>query len=224
MHLVRLLASQRKVQNIKHPVLDGCKTYNLSELEEMAARRIGGADPEELVLGLRSLVRNIVGRYCYHWPSTRRFKDDMISVAMEAVVTLVNRMVNNPPPRDIMYTASLHVRRAIERMLNKLQSNAAPSFTTQETLIRDGKLPVYLTTDREVEPDDKSVDNQEKLFDALEVVAKLRLDCELEAQIMDPDNWHLNDVELAAKLGVERRRVLRRRKKLLKQYQKMLGD
>lgn len=224
MHLIRLLASQRLVQNIKHPILDGCVIYDLDELDAMVSRKMVTGDGTELIMGLRSLLRNLIGRYCYHYPAARRFKDEMVSVGILTIVKLVNSIGSVRLNRDIMYTTSLHVRRAIERMLNELQSNAAPSFTTQETLIREGKNPIFLVTDRETEADDKVIDSQENLYDILEVIANLRLDCELAIQIMDPNNWHLNDNELANKLGIERRRVSRCRKKLLNQCLLSMGE
>lgn len=220
MHLVRLLASQRRVQNIKHPLLDGCAKYSVDELEEMV-----GGDPEALILALRSLVRNLVGRYCCHWPCTRRFEDDMVGEAMMAVVKLVgNTVYIEESDRDIMYLASSHVRRAIERMLNDMQSNAAPSFTVQEGLARNGKDPIFLSTARDLEPEDASTDSQESLFDTLEVIAKLRLDYELANKVMDPANWHLNDTELAAKIGSPRISVQKCRQRLLTQYKEAVGE
>jgi DNA-directed RNA polymerase specialized sigma subunit len=224
MHLVRLTASQKRVKKITHPLLKDCKSYSLEELEEMVARKVNGGPPDELVMALRSIVRYLVGRYCWHWPSTRPYIDDMVSEGMLAIVKLVRELGKQPLKRDIMYMASLRARKSIERMLNAVQSNAAPSFTTQETLIREGKKPVYLATARDVEDDDKFVDKQENLFDILESIAALRLDCQLATQVMDPDNWHMNDVELADKLGVDRLRVFRCRTKLLEQYRSFTGD
>jgi hypothetical protein len=219
MHLVRLMAQQQGVYNVRNPLLDGCTVYKLEELEAMT-----GGPPEDLIMALRSLLRNIVGRYCRHWPCKRRFESDMVSEGMMAIVKLANSTVYiEDHERDIMYLASLHVRRAIERMINEMQSNAAPSFCTQEKRAREGEAPIYLSAEKELEDDDASLDSQECLYDILEVVAMLRLDYELATKVMDPSNWGLNDYELADKIGSTRSLVMHCRLRLLEQYKELMA-
>jgi hypothetical protein len=149
----------------------------------------------------------------------------MVSEGMMAVVKLVNNTLYiEESDRDIMYLASLHVRRAIEHMLNEMQSNAAPSFTTQENLVISGKPPIFLATARDLEPEDAATTSQESLYDILEVIAKLRLDYELANKVMDPSNWHLNDYELADKLGSPRISIQKCRQRLLTQYKETIGE
>jgi hypothetical protein len=123
---------------------------------------------------------------------------------------------------NIQKLASRRIRSRIEAMLNKMRSISAPSLKQQYLL----KSPIYLISEREPDHEDKATEGseQEKL-EMLDALQHMREGCDIACTILSPENWGLTDEELAAKIGVTRTTVMRRRGALLTEYLKLIeGD
>jgi len=226
MTLIQLIPTQTACMSFDHPAYEGCRKYGLADLDMLAEARFAGAEPEQLILALRSISRYIVGRFLYHWPISRRFRDEMVGEAMLALTILVNNLTREElESRPVAQVAAIRVRHRIEVMLNSMQSVSAPSIRTQENRQSAGLDPIYLRIERNPLPEDKAApDSETTKHDVLEAVAKLRTDCDISVAILDPINWGLTDTELAEKLGIYRMRVTRRRENLLFQYRELIGE
>jgi len=75
-NVIRLLPSQIQSKEFGHPLLDKADTYKLTEGQFKVATR------QEQQLSLIWVVRRVVGRYLYHWPTSEIWLDEMCSAAL----------------------------------------------------------------------------------------------------------------------------------------------
>ena len=76
MALISLSPSMQRRQNFSHDLMDGVDDYKV-EFNECTE--------ENFVTGNMWLVKDYVMRFRAHWPSTRRFTDDLVSVGLETL-------------------------------------------------------------------------------------------------------------------------------------------
>jgi len=226
MNLIRLCANQRRVKQFEHPAFKDVKPVSQEALADLVEARLDGGPTEPLILALRSTARYLIGRYMWHYPSCRRFLDEMVGEAMLAVTMLVSHLERDMLiDSNIQKLASSRIRGRIEECLNELQGVAAPCLRTQLGRLADGLKPDYLVSEREPKHEDKeNPDAEEEKSDMLDALEVLRGECEMAALILDPDNWGLDDKELAEKLGCTYQYANRCRRNLLSQFLKLTGE
>ena len=228
MNLISLTASQQRCKIFEHPMFGSCvQSVSEDTLHELVVERIEeDADPEELILALRSCARYLIGRYLWHWPVSRAYLDEMVGEAMLAVTMLVNRLSwERLNDRPILKVASQHICDRVEEMLNKMVCMGSPCVRVQKRRAAEGELPSYIKVEREPLHGDRACpQNEEEKFDMLDAIAILREECDIASRILDPDNWGLSHTELGEKLGLARTTVARRRIRLFQQYQTMIGE
>lgn len=84
------------------------------------------------------LVRHTVGRYLAHWPETKRFEEDMISVGVETLLQTIDKA--KPSNFDIFRPyAVMWIKGSIEDYLNRNQSTVAASRSTNFRRVRAGE-------------------------------------------------------------------------------------
>jgi hypothetical protein len=96
---------------------------------------------EELIMGLLYIVQTLVGRFLYHWPTTRRLQDEMVSAGLETVIEVVDK--HGPEDESLRTKVWVRCRDDIENMINDMRSTFAAPSRTNRRLVEDGEEPVY---------------------------------------------------------------------------------
>ncbi|OGN96969.1 MAG: hypothetical protein A2Z77_00535 [Chloroflexi bacterium RBG_13_51_36] len=226
MNLIRLGKNQLRSKKYEHPAFEGVRIFSQEELAALVEKRLMTGDKEPLILALRSTARFLIGCYLWHYPAARRFLDEMVGEALLAITKLVH-VLNRDMLVDtgIQKIAAWRICARIDTVLNLLQSISAPSVSTQRKYIKSLGWPIYIVSVREPCHDDKQCPDAEVgKFDMLDALDVLRDDCEMAARILEPDNWGLDDAELAESLGCTREYAGRCRRNLLLQFLKLVGE
>ena len=87
---IRLTPKQKKTVHVEPPFPLPHKVTK-EELHDLVVNLLAGSAParERLILGHVYLVLNITGRFIRYWPKTNRFKDDMVS---EGIIALIEKI------------------------------------------------------------------------------------------------------------------------------------
>jgi len=80
--VIDLSPTMQRRMNFEHDLLDDANDYRCAA-EDATSR-------DQVILGYMWYVKDIVMRYRAHWPETRRFTDDMVSVGFEALTKYAN--------------------------------------------------------------------------------------------------------------------------------------
>lgn len=220
MNLVSLRPSHTKALVFSHPLLDDAPVYSEEELDFMAYASKLHPNSEELreqlTMALRSCLRNLVGRYLYNWPVSRRFEDDMVSEGFSVICEFV---LDLPSEWGILKIVSRRIQDRINVFLNDNQSAAAPSLRQQKYLKRDGKDPIYTNATgelpEEAEPEETG---DEWIRDFLDALNQIQPKDKIDAALLDSFKWGMKYQELADELGVGVGTIHRRRRRLYAQF------
>jgi len=222
--------------NVEHPLLDDAEAHTEEELHAMAVlaadwQEKDTSDPLDsalraaarvnLILALRSCLRNNVGRYMYYWKDARRFKDEMISEGLLALTLLMNDLTHDfLSDRNILTIASRRIQYSIEEFLNNNLAASSPGMSKQRSLLREGNEPLYhVGNDIADVPESfqPAEVGDEWKRDALQILNGLAEDS-IDEAILDRYNWGRTHQELAEELGVSISTINRHKAKLLERY------
>jgi DNA-directed RNA polymerase specialized sigma subunit len=153
MRVVRLNKMQNEMKWVSSPIFAHALVKTDEENANLLRRFL--QDPslqDEAFLSNLHLVRNTVGRYLFHWPETKRFEEDMISVG---VTTLLEMLVALKPKQVDYFRAKaiIHIKGSIETFLNYNQSNVTASHMTNHRRIKEGR-PIASKTDHPLNYED----------------------------------------------------------------------
>lgn len=138
-HLIHLTNGQKNQLDFDHPLLSGAVEISDDDLPDLISRHLDGDQQatDDLILGNLFLVKWVVGRYLYNWPSSKPYVDDMCSDGMLSVV----QVVNNLQSADVAIRPIIvnHVKLNIETLLNDIRYQVNASLSTNFRRLRDGK-------------------------------------------------------------------------------------
>lgn len=225
--LITLKKQHKKSNRFDHPLLNDAIPYSEDELDFLTEAVIEGSiNPSALTVSLRSCLRHIVGRYIANWPSTKRFKDEMVSEGFVALSELSSKisfdLLNG---RSILKVASQRIINRIEKFLNSNQALTAASMRKQCYNISEGKQPIYCEN---VELDDLPEsghpidDGDEWKRDALDCISKIECKDWLDEAILDRSNWGKKYQQLADELGVGVGTIHRRKARLYERFIRLM--
>lgn len=217
---VHLKHYHKESWDVKHPMFD---SKDLPEVvpvkEDQLVALLDAGDKEGLTLALRSCLRHNVGRYLANWEITRPYQEEMVSEGFVGLAKFVDGAPDNLKDRTILYTAQMYINMMIEEMLNKIQSLAAPSTSQQTNLIGADKDPVYVQATTDLSDVDKAEhDSDTYKRDMYEALEKIEARDEIDAALLCPDYWGMNDKEVADALAVPRETVRDRRSRLYEEF------
>jgi len=231
-HMVKLRSSQQTVRPFKHPLLDTAKDA-LTE-EQVAAllpAAIAGNKEArgELLLGHLSMLRHTIGRYLYHWPLTRKFRDDMVSAGLFAMTRAINRLTDGVLKDKSLGTYLLnHICKHVEMEIARLRGIAPAPPRTNQRYVENGEEPIFGQVGTDLE--DPDIQNghsyMEPGFDEIDVMdtlEKLRDESDKRALLLKEEYWGLSDLEVSERTGIPRRTVCRYRLELLERYRELTG-
>jgi len=232
MNYIHLKHYHTKVQNFDHPLLDDVlKSYDRGKLDTLAWQVVDdGANPEELVMALRSCLKLLVGRFIGNWPESNSYVDDMVSEGLSEIVRLCNDIPEDLlAKKSIFKIADSRAQYGIEKMLNSSRSLASASPRTQTKRIGRNEDPLYVQSVSDTllsTPEDESAfhpieNGDEKIRDILEVIKMLEPADEIDEKILDPLYWNMSDAELADKVGRSRQAIRKRKLRLYNQFLKI---
>ncbi len=203
---MKLSLSQRNVKKFSHPFF--------RELP------VAHTDYEALIFKRLPLLRNIIGRYLYHWPLTRRFLDEMVSAGLLAIVARPNE------PEDHYFHL---ICNRIEDEISRLQGIVAIPICTNTRRQRAGKPPI--TGEAALLVDFAVADPSLACVDVLEIVdlmrqhiEQLRRQFNAKLAILSPENWQIPLGTLSQQTGVPEHTLREQRNHLWKHYLKLAGD
>jgi len=231
-HMVKLRLSQQMVRPFKHPLLDTAKDALIEEqIANLLPAAIAGDKEarDELLLGHLSMLRHTIGRYLYHWPLTRKFRDDMVSAGLLAMTRAINRLTENTLGGKSLGQYLLNnACSAIEDEIARLRGicSAPPRTNRRRAQNREEPIFGYVETDLE-DPDIQDGHSyMEPGFDEIDVMdtlEKLRDESDKRALLLNEEYWGLSDVEIAKRTGIPRITVRWYRSELLKRYRELTG-
>lgn len=219
--LIRLTAAQNdsiQLSGDDCPLFLGVDGWDQELIEATAAKVMAGeADPGDLTLTLLGYLKYVLGRYLAHYPSCEPMMDDMIGEGVLAISRFSNEIsVDILKGRGILDVVFMRIRVAVDQHLHKLRG-IGPCLTY---MVKDdeGELD-YLESGEEypeeAEPADEDDVFKRDMYDALE---QIEARDKIDAHILCPDYWDLNDNKLAEMLGVSRQTITYRKSVLYQEY------
>jgi DNA-directed RNA polymerase specialized sigma24 family protein len=230
--MVKLRPSQQTVRPFKHPLLDTAKDALTEEqIATLLPVAIAGNKEArgELLLGHLSMLRHTIGRYLYHWPSTRKFCDDMVSAGLFAMTRAISKLTENtlgdkPLGQYLLNNACA----AIEDEIARLRGSCPAPPSTNRRRVQNGEEPIFGQVETDLEDPDIQDGHSymESGFDEIDVMdtlEKLRDESDKRALLLKEEYWGLSDLEVSERTGIPRRTVCRYRLELLERYRELTG-
>lgn len=220
--LIRLTAAQNdsiQLSGDDYPLFLGVDGWDQELIEATAAKVMAGeAAPGDLTLTLLGYLKYVLGRYLAHYPSCEGQMDDMVGEGLLAVSRFSSEIsVDILKGRAILDVVFQRIQRGVEVYLNDRHVGA--SLRQQTYLVSRGEEPCYLEQEdeypEEAEPADEDDVFKRDMYDALE---QIEARDKIDAHILCPDYWDLNDNELAEMLGVSRQTITYRKSVLYQEY------
>lgn len=138
--LIRLTRGQRNWSAVNHPLFNHKIVVSDEDVVPMVKQFINnGSLRDELIFCNLHLIEHTVGRYLYHWPESRKWKDDMVSVGIQTLIQQIDKAPKLKDPKWFRANTVLHIKSQIEMYLNKAQTSVAASLSTNYRRLRDGK-------------------------------------------------------------------------------------
>lgn len=231
--VVHLTKVQRIKKKFSHPLLNDPPPALIGgQLEIVLEQYFAGSKEarDELILGHFRYLRALVARYLYHWPITRPFLDEMVSVGLETIVEAVDNLKQSDLSGGTDYSFLKYLRGRvigkIEREINNLRAITSASRRRNQILEKKGVEAIY----RENEADLTNVGSACGCFDNEFIFLEIRdtlkaiVKNDKEKRIIAEENWGLSNKEIAQKYGISERQVRRVRLNLLKRYCILIGD
>ena len=128
--IISLSPSMQRRLNFEHPLLDQTEEYK-KDLVDCQSR-------DDFILGHMWLVKDLVMRFRAHWPQTRRFTEDLVSVGLE---TLTKRASSWDAQTLNSLQAAIH--EDMRKFINDFRSISAASHSTNARRDADEKPLEY---------------------------------------------------------------------------------
>jgi DNA-directed RNA polymerase specialized sigma24 family protein len=225
--MVKLRADQQRGQVFQHDLLDSAPRP-LKTVDSLVEQAIeGDAEARDtLIVGHLSMLRHTIGRYLYHWPITRRFKDDMVSAGLLAMTRVIKNLQPSTLAEQTLGQYLLNnICAAVEDEVARLRGICPRGPSTNRRYVQQGQDPFYGEVESSVVEDAKVyLETRFEEFDVLDVVARLKQEAGVCARLLDCDLWNLTDAEIAQQIGVSEKTVYRHRVKMLRRYFELTGD
>jgi len=230
-NFVRLLPNNMRVRPFDHPVTNAPGPPLTPDEERILLEEHFNGNKEardKLILGYLGLLRNLVGRYLYHWPVTRRFTEEMVS---EGLVALTVAIDGFPPEAlgeiELRLTVKDKIRHGIESFLSNFRGIVPAPFTVNRDRVADGKRPIYGHVTAGLNSVAESAcyeDGNAVKVDVVDTVDAIRQETNIKYKILDEKYWGCPAAEVAKELGVHASTVWRYRRELLDEYKQLIGD
>lgn len=225
-HMVKLRPDQQKVRPFQHDLLDNA-SKPLKIIDLLVARAVTGDQEarDALIVGHLSMLRHTIGRYLYHWPVTRRFKNDMVSAGL----LVMTRAVRNLQPRTLIgqtlgqYLLN-NICAAVEDEVARLRGICPRGPSTNRRYVQQGHDPFYGEIESvALEDAQVYIEPRFEEFDVLDVVEKLKQEADICDRLLSRELWGLTDAEISDQIGVSESTVYRHRVKMLQRYLELTG-
>jgi len=153
MKIIRLAKCQTMTARVCNPIFDQLKKIDDDENERLVTEFYRKQTPElrqEIFLSNLHLVRHTVGRYICHWPETKRWEDDIVSVGLMALLEKIDGLEKRRLDHFRAWVVP-HIKWRIEEYLNNNRTSVAASLSTNLRRMKQGeplasKIDVPLTT------------------------------------------------------------------------------
>jgi len=220
--LIKLQPNQKNVRAFKHPLLDGKVYINPPSTLIEAAQRGDANAISSLIDNSLPLLRSIIGRYLYHWPATRRFEEDMVSVGICEIAKTLN---NLPETDNLGYLLMSRVCAAIEDDVNRMLGIVSASPRTNRRRESMGLDPILGLIEAALEDLPlECTDSSFEIVDILDLVKKLQGEFYRLETVLQPRYWGLTDSEISQELDIPRRTVSWYRQELWKRYLELVEE
>lgn len=127
--MIRLRPGQNRFAEFSHPLLSNANDYKLTDEE------FEGAERNAQILSRLWLVRRVVGKYLYHWPTTEIWLNEMASVGLQVLCEYDDLRLEKPLLNRLAFK--------IEEMLNNSRSVVRASLRTNISREAAGKELEY---------------------------------------------------------------------------------
>jgi hypothetical protein len=172
--IISLAPTMTRRLNFKHPLFDDVDDYKIPEEEVMSfikgAIRGNQIARDGLILGYMWLAKDVVMRYRAHFPETRRFTEDMVSVSLEALTEVVNSL---DQPANLHNKIQAFVQSRIRDFINDNRSISSSSIRTNFRRQSDDK-PLEYNFSQQLTEDIGEEDYHPDFVDILDSVEQLQ--------------------------------------------------
>jgi DNA-directed RNA polymerase specialized sigma subunit len=224
--MVKLRPDQQRVRSFKHDLLDTA-SKPLKNVDLLVEQAIAGNEyaRDALIVGHLSMLRHTIGRYLYHWPVTRRFKDDMVSAGLLVMTrAIVNLKLDTLANQTLGQYLLNNICAAVEDEVARLRGICPRGPSTNRRYAQQGHDPFYGDVETDViENAQVYIEPGFEEFDVLDVIEKLKQETGVCTQLLDKELWGLTDIEIATRLNVSDDTVYRHRLKMLQRYLELTG-
>lgn len=143
-YLVYLNKTQREKMDFDHPLLNRCP---LMDEEQMQGLLDGYKENpqahvrDEVIQGNMLLVANLVGRFLFYWPETRRFEEDIVSEGLLGLVEGFDAFVEQGggTVKELRSMSVVLVKKKIRYYMNDMAGTFGAPLTTNERRVRNGE-------------------------------------------------------------------------------------
>lgn len=182
-YLVRLKKDQRKLRNVTTPLLKDAEKLSLDEINSRVDAYLNDrtdSNKEQAVSAFYSMLRFIIGRYLAHWPTARKYEDDLASVGVLRIITLLNDWLQ--PGDNHAMIATVKVQDALNEYITLNDSCLTVSIRT-----------LWNTRDLQVAADISNVDPNEFAVVADDTMAVDLIDEQCGSGLSPLAEWLLRD-------------------------------
>jgi len=231
--MVKLRPSQQTVRPFRHPLLDTAKgALTKDQVAKLLQAMLEGnkGAKQQLILGHLSMLRHTIGRYLYHWPLTRRFRDEMVSAGLYALTSAMGRLKSGTLGNKMLGQYLLnHICKHVEMEIARLRGIAPAPVRTNQRRAQRGMEPVFGWVEMDIDSLTVQdgycyIESRFEEFNVLDAIEELKGEFAQLDIIFDPEYWDLNDTELAELVNIPRRTVSWYRSELLRRYYELIGD
>jgi hypothetical protein len=236
MGMVKLRPSQQKVRPFKHLLLDTAQdALPDAKVDSLVVAALKGDDKarQELIVGHLSMLRHTIGRYLYHWPLTRRFRDDMISAGLQALTHAVNRLEGDTLGNKTLGQYLLNnICATVEDEIARLRGICPAPPSTNRRRSSNGDTPIFGHVESDIENPAVQdgyyyyIEERFEEIDVLDMLDKLREESDKRTSLtllLDEEYWGLSDTEVSKKTGIPRQTISWYRSEMLKRYRELTG-
>lgn len=231
--MVKLRPSQQKARLFKHPLLDDAPPpLTEAQLAVLIPEAISNNKEarDELIIGHLSMLRNTVSRYLYHWPLTRRFRDEMVSVGLYTLTRVVTDLTEDTLDGRLLGPYLLnHICKHIEIEIASLRGIAPAPMRTNQRRMQNGQPPIFGEVIADIQHSIMRegyyyIEEGFEELETLEIIDKLRVESHHYEVLLNEEYWGLTDWEVSQRTGIPRQTIHWYRTELLKRYQELVGD
>lgn len=216
--MIRVNPGQNRSVMIDHPLFDDMKKYTKEEIKELALKALESKEAKEALFhALKSCVAYSVGRYIYHWPSSRRFEYEMISEGFLVISELISEI-------SLELVENYDILRIVgQRTIGRIDTYLSKNYGAYSTSVHKQRFdPIntdYVEINNLSEFNHPSDEGDVWKRDQLDAILSMNLKDHIDEHIMKKENWGKKYDELAKELDVSVGTIYYRRNKLYKQLE-----